>query len=179
MCCFIVVSTRIFRDRSIVQKRNTWKNSRHGTIFGSTTVYAWIKPDAIRYKPFVRNKVINELHSSKVWRYVPSSRNNAADLVSKGCSRNELENIIMGPDILYSCKRDWPQMPNLKHDEEVKVESNANMLAAGVATESLMDLERVSSWRKLVGMTSYVFKLMDIVTKRTPHEKENEDNAKT
>ena len=85
----------------------------------------------------------------------------------------------MGPDILYSCKRDWPQMPNLKHDEEVKVESNANMLAAAVATESLMDLERVSSLRKLVGMTSYVFKLMDIVTKRTPHEKENEDNAKT
>ena len=59
----------------------------------STTVLSWVKSAAIKYKPFVRIKIveIQELHPINVWEYVPSSKNTSADLVSKGCSRKDLD----------------------------------------------------------------------------------------
>ena len=53
----------------------------------STTVLSWVKADATKFKPFVKNKIIEiqDLLTHKVWKYIPSSKNTAADLISKGC----------------------------------------------------------------------------------------------
>ena len=77
----------------------------------STTVLSWVKSAAIKYKPFVRNKIIEmqELHPINVWEYVPSTKNTTADLISKGCTRKDLDKIIRGPDLLYTPGNKWPK----------------------------------------------------------------------
>ena len=74
---------------------------------GSTTVLAWIKSAAIKYKPYIKNKLIEiqELHPINVWRYIPSTQNRIADTISKGCKSEYLDEIIRGPEILYSSKK--------------------------------------------------------------------------
>ena len=60
----------------------------------SSTVLSWVNSVAIRYKPYVKNKVIQiqNLIPSSNWRYIPSKENKTADLLSRGC--------LKGPDIL-------------------------------------------------------------------------------
>ena len=53
----------------------------------SSTVLGWINSEAIRYRPYVKNKLIEmqDLHPVKAWRYILNTKNKAADLISKGC----------------------------------------------------------------------------------------------
>ena len=60
-------------------------------IVDSTTVFSWIQVPAMHYKSFVKNKVI-EIPSSN-WKYVPSGKNKATYLLSKGCSRDDFRRI--------------------------------------------------------------------------------------
>ena len=66
----------------------------------SITVLNWVKSPAIKFKPYMKNKVIEiqNLLPASNWRYVPSNKNKAADLLSKGCKKSELDLIISGPD---------------------------------------------------------------------------------
>ena len=67
----------------------------------SSTVISWINSEAIKYRPYVKNKIIErqDLQPVKVWRYIPSNKNKSADLISKGCDTDYLKVIIEGPDI--------------------------------------------------------------------------------
>lgn len=57
----------------------------------SRVVLHWIKAEPCKWKPFIRNRTanINQLTESKNWSYVASA-DNPADLVSRGCSFDEL-----------------------------------------------------------------------------------------
>ena len=56
----------------------------------STTVLSSIQAPAINYKTFVKNKIIEiqNLVPSSNWKYVPSGKNKAADLLSMGGGGN-------------------------------------------------------------------------------------------
>ena len=130
----------------------------------STTVLSWIKSASIKYKPYVKNKIIEiqELHPIDVWRYIPSSKNNTADLLSKGCPRNNLNDIIKGPDLLYAPRSTWLHVPAVVNMKEVDVEKNSSVVV-NVAThddEAVLDTDRFSSWKKLVRVTAYIYKFI-------------------
>ena len=80
----------------------------------STTVLSWIRSTPIKFKPYVKNKVIEiqTMLPSSIWKYVPSKTNKAADMLSKGCTRTDLDVIIEGPDILKTPYDQWPAPPN-------------------------------------------------------------------
>ena len=101
----------------------------------STTVLSWIKSASIKYKPYVKNKIIEiqELHPIDVWRYIPSSKNNTADLLSTGCPRNNLNDVIKGPDLLYAPRSTWLHVPAVVNMKEVDVEKNSSVVV-NVAT---------------------------------------------
>ena len=83
---------------------------------GSTTVLCWVNSTAVKYKPYVKNKVveIQNLTPSMNWRYLPSKKNKAADLLSKGCTRKELDIIVNGPDIIRKPNCKWSITPGKK-----------------------------------------------------------------
>ena len=84
----------------------------------SSTVLTWINSEAIKYRPYVKNKIIEiqDLHPVREWRYVPGNKNKAADMISKGCEAKDLNIIIIGPEILKIPFSEWP---NLQKDADV------------------------------------------------------------
>ncbi len=143
----------------------------------STTVISWVKSAAIKYKPFVRNKVIEmqELHPSNVWQHIPRCKNEAADLVSKGCCRKDLDKIIGGPSFLQESRNQWTddlrdeeeEMDNEAiNSEKISDFINASPAAVGADDEAreldeqdpIIDIDEFSSWKKLVNVTAYVYK---------------------
>jgi hypothetical protein len=70
----------------------------------SMIVLAWLKSPAARWKTFVANRVnhIQETTNVEDWSHV-SSKENPADLVSRGVDANVLKNLSLwwrGPDLL-------------------------------------------------------------------------------
>ena len=87
----------------------------------STVVLHWLK-DKREYKVFVSNRVakIRE-HSYLKWNYVPT-RNNPADLGSRGCELRKLCKFWWnGPERLRDCKN-WPQQPDITNNDESEIE---------------------------------------------------------
>ena len=86
-----------------------------------TVVLHWLK-DKREYKVFVSNPVakIRE-HTHLKWNYVPT-RNNPADLGSRGCALGKLcEFWWNGPEWLRDCKN-WPEQPNITNNNEFEIE---------------------------------------------------------
>ena len=83
-----------------------------------------------------------------------------ANLLSKGCTKAELELIINGPDILQIPDKEWPK--HLKNKENVKMDELVIERKMGVAkiTEPLLDIEKYISWKKLLRITAYVFRFI-------------------
>ena len=128
----------------------------------STAALAWINADATQFKPYVKNKVIEiqDVTSVDQWRYIPSKKNRAADLLSKGCSREELVIIVAGPDILQAPMGEWNFQPTKPLPEEVADEPKSNEFLINVTMiqQPLIELERFSSWMKLIRVTAYVYR---------------------
>ena len=127
----------------------------------STTVIAWTKSAAIKYKPAIRNKIIEmqELHPINVWKYTPRANNTTADLISKGCSKYDLDHIIKGPEFLYTPRSCWNFDTPAPAQEEIDAESVPTVLPQVIdQTEDPIDISSFSSWRKLIRVTAYVFK---------------------
>ena len=130
----------------------------------STTVLSWVNADATRFKPFVRNKIkeVQTLVSSKCWKYVPSRKNKAADLISKGCKLGEMEIIIKGPDHLYLPESKWPKWPIEENKLEIVTEYKCLSVVDYAEQDSpLFDPMKYSSWGKLLRITAYVFRFTD------------------
>ncbi|XP_057299451.1 uncharacterized protein LOC130630070 [Hydractinia symbiolongicarpus] len=78
----------------------------------STIAYSWIKNDNKDYKTFVQNRLeeIRKLTASGKWCLVPS-KDNPADIVSRGCSPSELNSLwFSGPTFLTLPETHWPHL---------------------------------------------------------------------
>ena len=134
----------------------------------STAVLAWIQAPAINFKPYVKNKVIEvkTLLPSSVWRYVPSTKNKAADLLSKGCGTTDLDVIIKGPDILKRRTAEWPEPPTKRKaggDAELLETVNSTAIAR---VDPLFNIDKFESWKKVVRITAYVKKFIHIIRRK-------------
>ena len=115
----------------------------------STTVISWVKSASIKYKPFVKNKVMKcqELHPVHVWDYIPGKENEAADLISKGCKHKDLDRILKGPEMLYLPRKEWTKLPEKVNEEEIEVEKCASLqVNAAILDDSCIDEKQYHSW---------------------------------
>ena len=129
----------------------------------STTVLSWIKSSSIKYKPFVKNKIIDiqELHPVKVWGYIPSRDNTTADLISKGCKAKDLEKVIKGPEFLYAPRTYWISNHSQEIHEEIDAEKIPSVLVkTGTIEQPVVDVNRFNSWKKLLRVTAYLYKFL-------------------
>ena len=135
----------------------------------STTVLSWVKSASIKYKPFVKNKVMEcqELHPIQSWNFIPGRDNTSADLISKGCRFKDLEKIVHGPKMLYLPREKWPSSPNDRNEEDIDSEKCAGMNISATTVEAdFIDINRFQSWKKLVRVTAYVNKFIRQMSER-------------
>ena len=124
----------------------------------STIVMKWINSPAINFKPHVKNKVIEiqNLVASSKWNCIPSKKNIAADLLSKGCRREQLNIIIEGPELLRIPYAEWTASP-VSYGTTVNNEENIASVVNPISlTEPIIDPNKFSNWNKLLRITSYV-----------------------
>ena len=73
MCGAFTLSRLAYSARNSLSKTEIGDLIQEEILFtDSTTVLSWIRSAAIKYKPFVKNKIveIQELHPIEVWKYV-------------------------------------------------------------------------------------------------------------
>ena len=108
----------------------------------SNIVLAYINNTTRRCKVFVGNRIstIREGSEPNQWRHVPS-KNNAADILSRGCNAECLPHTwgVLGPSFLHRHKSEWTtSAPDicqiLKDDAEIK--SNAQSYASENTNEN-------------------------------------------
>ena len=103
----------------------------------------------------MKNKVIEiqNLVAGGNWMHISTKENKAADLLSKGCKRVELEKIIEGLAILYKPLKN-PEY-HLPKDEasESYVQIDSYHIAA---IKPIMDTGSMGKWKRLLRVTSYV-----------------------
>jgi len=134
----------------------------------SKTVLLWLRSDARKFKPFVAHRVGEILDTSDVsnWNWVPTKLN-VADDATRDMGESDLSDEsrwLNGPDFLRTSKEQWPRekiIPTYCEDseEELKVEH------VGLVCESrefpLPDINRFSSWSRLIRATAYVLRFVN------------------
>ena len=130
---------------------------------------------------FVANR-ISEIQTQSTgieWRHVPSKQN-PADIVSRGCSALELPATIWykGPDFLNNNEDAWPQSStNSQIDFEAMNEERRKpiTLKCSSTTECIIDdiVNKHSSYMKILRIISYVFRAFN----RTPPIKNMQPNS--
>lgn len=126
----------------------------------------WIKSSARVYKPFVSSRVgeIQTLTDPSSWKHIPGE-DNPADKVSRGIAVKELmEEWMCGPNFLHLNEPEWPVDKatidqNLENLERRKTQT---VLVINM-TVNPIECERFSKWRKLVRVTAYVFRFVQIL----------------
>ena len=163
----LLVSKLVQSVESSLKKTEIYQYFNEKLLFSdSTTALAWVRSSSLKHKSFVKNKILQcqELHPTNVWHFIPGRQNTAADLVSKGCLFKDIERIINGPDMLYQRRKDWAEEITTQNNVEVDKEkcSRINVTSTAIK-ESPIDVDRFSSWNKLVRTTAYVQKYIRMI----------------
>ena len=112
----------------------------------STTVLHWLQDNG-EYKTFVSDRVFKTKGKSFIdWKYVPT-KENPADLGSRGCETCKLDNKWWeGPKWLQD-QTQWPEQPKIENCEESDIERKKikEILATKLATSENMFDKLLSS----------------------------------
>ena len=162
-----------------VNRINYWVDSR--------TVLCWIKNDK-HWKQYVKHRVdeIRQLTAKQDWRYCPGVQN-PADLPSRGLTGNEMVDNSMwwcGPQFLQLPEEEWPQdqatvdtneaalsevvknPPNVIH-----VLASCEEILTEVNLAEIIHCQQISSLGRLLRVTAYVLRFVDILKRRTSTRK--------
>jgi hypothetical protein len=131
----------------------------------SMVVLAWLRSPAARWKTFVANRVnhIQELTNVEDWNHV-SSKENPADLVSRGVDANVLRNLSLwwnGPNWLQQEEVSWPrceeQAQSSEEQRTVRPMTVVSLLTQPCPWEMCT---RFSTWKKLQRVTAYCLRFI-------------------
>ncbi|XP_064617058.1 uncharacterized protein LOC135481057 [Liolophura sinensis] len=131
-------------------------------------VLHWLRTESINMKPFVGVRVaeIQGTWSPEHWRYVPTHLNPADD-ISRGIATADINGRWMhGPSFLKEDKDIWPTEPSqtVKVDTECKT---VKYICVVQKKEPVVDAERFSSWQRLLRVTSYCFRFIHNIRRRS------------
>ncbi|GFQ70113.1 integrase catalytic domain-containing protein [Trichonephila clavata] len=131
--------------------------------------YYWIRGDSSAFKPYIKNRVqeIQLLSDPSQWGHCPG-KDNPADLISRGTSAVKLaQNELWwhGPPWLKPAPDHWPNRQRDILDSELCSEELEYRSSVHVAVtqqrESLVDINRFSSLKKLLKVTAWVFRFVN------------------
>ncbi|XP_075157719.1 uncharacterized protein LOC142230985 [Haematobia irritans] len=115
----------------------TWDKIKHKFDYYTYRIYFWTDSKIVlnwlmnhssSYACFVANRIseIQNITNKIPWNHVPSKQN-AADIISRGCLANELNSTVWftGPDFLQKQESEWPSIKDisveLPHEELRKI----------------------------------------------------------
>ncbi|GFV15338.1 integrase catalytic domain-containing protein [Trichonephila clavipes] len=141
----------------------------------STIALAWIKTEPHKLKTFVSNRVteIQTLSKDCHWKYV-SSRNNPADLISRGCNVDELlknEMWFSGPDLQTDEYEDNKFFPDPSYRDELKC---AVTLSITEFSSNFYDelFNVTNNFIKLIRIFSFIFRFINNIKAKESRNKE-------
>lgn len=140
----------------------------------STITLAWIKTPSYQLKEFIASRVaeIQELTAGITWYHV-KSQDNPADVISRGCSMNDLAyniNWWNGPEFLRSSTlmQYSKHVPDLSNVEILERKDSRAVFSNQIQNDVIHDLiHRLSSYSKLIRITKYVVRFINkLITTR-------------
>ena len=135
----------------------------------STTVLSYVKSESLRFHRFVANKIdfIRNFSNPQDWCYI-DTKNNPADLISRGCSSKKLIKSNLwnnGPDVLKNkqiCNRE------IEIDEnDIELKSTSTTLTVKIESSPLDQLfQSCSSWYRLKTRIAWLLVIRDSLHKK-------------
>jgi len=131
----------------------------------SMIVLAWLKSPPARWKTFVANRVnhIQEITNVDDWNHV-KSKENPADLVSRGTDANILRNSRLwwqGPAWLQKEETSWPRCEEMAEISiERKQEKTPRVVSLLVQPSDEEMFTKFSSWNKLQRVVAYCLRFI-------------------
>ncbi|GFU44781.1 DUF1758 domain-containing protein [Trichonephila clavipes] len=141
----------------------------------STIALAWIKTKPYKLKTFVSNRVaeIQALSKDYHWKHV-SSKNNPADLISRGCNVDELlknEMWFSGPDLQTDEYEDNQLFPDPSYRDELKCAVTLSMTEC--SSNFYDELFNVTNnFIKLIRIFSFIFRFINNIKAKESCNKE-------
>ena len=144
-------------------------------------VIYWIQGHSRRLKPFVANRVaeIQRKSDPAQWRHVPGEQNTADD-ATRGLDLKSLSaksRWFQGPAFLHEGETSWPSESRLQLSdcsEEGKQElAKINLAFQCKQSLPLFDIQRFSSWRRLLRVTAWILRFISR-SKKARHQKSQE-----
>ncbi|GFU59451.1 integrase catalytic domain-containing protein [Trichonephila clavipes] len=141
----------------------------------STIALAWIKTEPHKLKTFVSNRVaeIQALSKDYHWKHV-SSKNNPADLISRGCNVDELlknEMWFSGPDLQTDEYEDNQLFPDPSYRDELKCAVTLSMTEC--SSNFYDELFNVTNnFIKLIRIFSFIFRFINNIKVKESCNKE-------
>lgn len=138
----------------------------------STIVLAWLNSQSSRWKTFVSHRVgeIHNYSSADQWNHV-KSQDNPADIISRGCSPNQLKHNVLwweGPAWIKKEKSEWTKNTlncgDLRKEDDL--EERKNQIVTLVQTEEKNLITKYSSLAKLLKIIAYVLRWKHRIVKR-------------
>ena len=140
----------------------------------SLIVLAWLKSPAARWKTSVVNRVnhIKETPNVEDWSHI-SSKENLADLVSRGVDTSVLKNLSLlwrGPDWLQQVEASWPKREEIADISEEKKNVSPTRVVSLLTQLSQKEVfTKFSSWNKLQRVTAYCLRFIHNCHYKTAH----------
>ncbi|GFS70012.1 integrase catalytic domain-containing protein [Trichonephila clavipes] len=141
----------------------------------SSIALAWIKTEPHKLKTFVSNRVaeIQALSKDYNWKHV-SSKNNPADLISRGCNVDELlknEMWFSGPDLQIDEYEDNQLFPDPSYRDELKCAVTLSMTEC--SSNFYDELFNVTNnFIKLISIFSFIFRFINNIKAKESYNKE-------
>ncbi|GFW17373.1 integrase catalytic domain-containing protein [Trichonephila clavipes] len=141
----------------------------------STIALAWIKTEPHKLKAFVSNRVaeIQALSKDYHWKHV-SSKNNPANLISRGCNVDELlknEMWFSGPDLQTDEYEDNQLFPDPSYRDELKCAVTLSMTEC--SSNFYDELFNVTNnFIKLIRIFSFIFRFINNIKAKESCNKE-------
>ncbi|XP_036320232.1 uncharacterized protein LOC118734631 [Rhagoletis pomonella] len=139
----------------------------------SQLVLYWLKQHSITLSTFVGNRVsdIQELTGGGQWRHVPT-RDNPADLVSRGCSTADLKSSswFSGPAFLLQDQSKWPNNKALADLDANIINAEKRKTAFTVIKETnhILDvINGISSYPHCLRLVAWLFRFSDSCRKQS------------
>ncbi|XP_036320220.1 uncharacterized protein LOC118734620 [Rhagoletis pomonella] len=163
LACLYAEVKEIFANKPI--NSYFWTNSQ--------LVLYWLKQHSITLSTFVGNRVsdIQELTGGGQWRHVPT-RDNPADLVSRGCSTADLKSSswFSGPAFLLQDQSKWPNNKALADLDANIINAEKRKTAFTVIKEinHILDvMNGISSYPHCLRFVAWLFRFSDSCRKQS------------
>lgn len=139
----------------------------------SATVIRWIHSEHRRYKPFVAHRVAEILANTEQtsWRWIPTSDNPADDATrsKRRMSLSSSSRWLRGPEFLRGPESSWPANAMVIDSGDVEEELRPKYSLV-VLSSSLIDFDRISSFKKLKRIVAWALRFIDRCRRVQSHD---------